>query len=188
MQLSESFISGSTAGQGGPGVDPLTGLYSDRLLSDIADARLSEARRHGYQASVVQARIDDIASLQETYGRSTGDAVLRSAADLLRTCLRREDIVGRTGDGAFVILMMHCDGENAFAKADALRDALAQMEPEGVPVTASFGVASVAVKAPIDFGMMMDWAADALAEAQRDGANRTIVHRISQPEARIHVA
>ncbi|MFO1319568.1 MAG: GGDEF domain-containing protein [Burkholderiales bacterium] len=187
MQLSERFGATPVA-HGDANVDPLTGLYSDRLLADIAESRLSEARRHGYQASVVKARIDDFAALADSYGRSTGDAVMRSAADLLRTCLRREDVVGRTGDGAFVVLMMHCDSENAFAKADALRDALAQMEPEGVPVTASFGVASAAVRPPIDFEMMITWAGDALNEAQRAGANRTIVHRLSESEARVRVA
>lgn len=161
----------------GGGTDALTGLYADALLADIAEARLSEARRHGYHASVVKATVDALGELADSYGQSTGDAVVRNIADLLRTCLRREDIVGRTRDGAFVILMLHCDGENAFAKADALRDALAQMEPEGVPVTASFGVASASIRGPIDFPTLVGWADEALLEARRGGPNRTIVHR-----------
>jgi two-component system cell cycle response regulator len=152
-------------------IDLLTGVFSRQFLLDMAAGRFSEARRRGYTASVVVVEIDAFDDLVRTEGSAIGDEVLIDVADLLRTCVRREDVVARFGDGQFVVLMMHCDLDNAENKAESLRRAIEDSEPGGLPVTASFGVASAPVTAGVEFADLFDAADGALFLAREQAGN-----------------
>lgn len=152
--------------------DALTGLIGIGMLRELAEGRFSEARRHGYYASMIVAQIDGFQKLSEEQGSITTDDVVLSLAHLMRLCVRREDVVARVGDDRFVILMMHCDAENALAKADALRIAFHGLEPSGVECTASLGVVATSVVAGVSFDEVFNLAEGALGIASRSGGNR----------------
>lgn len=162
-------------------IDLLTGVFSRHFLCELATARFSEARRHGYYASVVVLEVDRFAELLGNEGQRAADEVLVNVAELLRACIRREDMVARFDAARFVVLMMHCDSENAMAKAEALRCAISDLEPAGIPVTASAGVASASVRGTVDLDALLEPATRALAEAQTHTGNAVVLGRIAPP-------
>jgi diguanylate cyclase (GGDEF)-like protein len=107
------------------GLEPLTSLYSAPLFGEIAEGRFSEARRHGFLASLLLVDIDDFDCIRDRHGRLVADAAMLAVAELLRNRLRREDMVALRDGGTFQVLLMHCDGTGALAKAEALRAAIA---------------------------------------------------------------
>jgi len=157
--------------------DALTGLLGPNLLRELAEGRFSEARRHGYFASLILARIDGLDALTSEYGPAIADDAVLSFSHLVRVCVRREDVLARIDEDRFVVLMMHCDAENATAKAEALRIAFQGLEPSGVKGSASFGVAATSVRPGIGFDDLMGLAAQALDHAVQSGGDRVEIAR-----------
>lgn len=156
------------------GIEPLASLYGMPLFNDLAEARFSEARRHGFIASLICVEMDDFAEIRGRHGRLVADAAMLSVAELLRLSLRREDMVALRDDATFVILLMHCDGVSAHAKAESLRLAISSMDPTGIGLTVSVGGAAGVTGPGLRFDLLMTRATDALASARARGGDGVV--------------
>lgn len=164
--------SGSRFPQPTVSIDLLTGAFSPQFMQEMAAARFSEARRHRYCAAVVCLELDGFGRLEAAEGTTVADEVLVSTVEFLRGCLRREDMLARFDHARFVILMMHCDGDHATSKTEALRQAIATLEPAGCAVTVSAGVASAGGDSLPEFEQLLASAQEALAEALAGHGNQ----------------
>ena len=160
-------------------IEPLASLFGLPLFIDLAEARFSEARRHGFIASLICVEMDDFEAIRARHGRLVADAAMLSVADLLRVSLRREDMVALSGDTTFVVLLMHCDGVSAHAKAESLRLAMAAMDPTGTGLTVSAGVAAGVPGPGLRFDLLRSHATDALASARARGGDCVVVETAS---------
>lgn len=160
--------------------DQLTSLYNRHYLMDIAPQKISEAHRHKIPLSFVLLDVDKFKLINDTYGHDTGDIVLSAMGELLKTCCRREDIVARFGGEEFVIILTHCDKENAIKKMDTLRETLAALKPANLDVTASFGVTSLAFDNESGFAELFSAADKAVYRAKDEGRNRVVYQDITQ--------
>lgn len=99
--------------------DGLTGLANRTLLIDrIGHAMARSARRHpdpSVGVAVLFIDIDAFAAINDSLGNRVGDEILRILAQRLRSAVREEDTVARTGGDEFVVL---CDEIN---RADLAR-------------------------------------------------------------------
>jgi len=118
-------------------MDPLTGLVNRRGWELLLDREEQRCRRYGALASVLIIDLDGLKAVNDTAGHAAGDAVLRTAADVLRDAVRSADIVARLGGGEFAVLSVETDLPAAHTERARLRDLLAAA---GVP--ASVGVAT----------------------------------------------
>lgn len=157
------------------GIEPLGSLYSMALFTEIAEARFSEARRHGFLASLVTLDVDDFDGIRKRHGRLVADAAMLSVVELLRSALRREDMVALRGAATFEILLMHCDGPCAEMKAKSLCAAVALLDPKGVGLTASAGVAASVVGPGLRLDLLASRSADALQVARTRGGNCVVL-------------
>jgi two-component system cell cycle response regulator len=105
--------------------DALTGLYNRRHLDEELLRQNSNASRHQDPLCVVLLDIDRFKRVNDSYGHSAGDLVLRAFADRLRAELRAGDIAGRWGGEEFLIIMPRTDADGGFEVADRLRRAIA---------------------------------------------------------------
>lgn len=156
-------------------IEPLASLFGMPLFTDLAEARFSEARRHGFIASLICLEVDDFESIRMRHGRLVADAAMLSVADLLRLSLRREDMVALTDVATFVVLLMHCDGLSAHAKAESLRLAMTSMDPTGTGLTVSAGVAAGVPGPGLRLEVLMTRATDALTSARARGGDCVVV-------------
>jgi diguanylate cyclase (GGDEF)-like protein len=139
LRLQETLRSGSER-------DPLTDLYNRRHLEISLQRELARAMRHGFPVSLVMLDVDHFKAFNDTNGHDAGDEVLRNVAHVLKRHTRAEDVACRYGGEEFLIVLPACPVDDAYAKAEAIREAIAQLHVfsrgTALPrITASLGIA-----------------------------------------------
>ncbi|MGY6273137.1 diguanylate cyclase [Achromobacter denitrificans] len=152
--------------------DPLTSLHNRRGLQAAVE-RLQAA---GAPFAVVALDIDHFKQVNDTYGHTVGDEVIRGVAQLMRDCSRPSDVLCRNGGEEFLVLLPAAGVEEAANMAERLRKRLETHRLHGtVGITLSAGVAQWPSAGP---GMEAVFrAADqALYAAKQQGRNRVVTH------------
>jgi len=163
--------------------DQLTGLYNRHFLMDVGRQRISEAIRHQQNFSIVVVDVDKFKDVNDTFGHATGDVVLTEVGRLMSESCRKEDIAARFGGEEFVLLLAHCDVEDAKGKAESIRQTLQVLKPAGLEITASFGVTALnltASNAAVDFLSLFNEADEAVYEAKETGRNKVVLAKAWQ--------
>jgi diguanylate cyclase (GGDEF)-like protein len=158
-------------------LDPLTGIFNRRYLLLRLEAEFSRARRHRSPVSLVLLDIDRLREINDAYGQQAGDIVIRRLGDLLRTHVRREDVLARTGEESFGVVLSGNRCRGAAVMANKIRTEVVTLllpfdaEARGVRISA--GVSSYpdnpAIHGPDDLVRMAE---SALREAKARGGNR----------------
>jgi diguanylate cyclase (GGDEF)-like protein len=159
-------------------MDPLTGAYNRRTFHEIAEREIARARRAGQPLSMIMMDIDHFRAVNEQHGHRVGDEVLQRFADLVRSALRKEDLLVRFGGEEFLVLLPEVPGPGAVVVAGRIRRAIAS-EPVQVagltlPLTVSLGVAARMDEGPESLEQLLDRADSALALAKERGRNRVV--------------
>jgi len=126
-------------------VDPLTGVNNRRAFYDITLPIWNITLRHNHNLSVVLLDLDNFKRVNDVHGHACGDEVLIATTDLLKKCVRDQDVIARWGGEEFILLLPETDLPQAAGLAERLRAAIAHMrlkcDGAEIGVTASFGVA-----------------------------------------------
>jgi diguanylate cyclase (GGDEF)-like protein len=159
------------------GTDDLTNLPNRRAFTEAAAAELVRARRSGRTLAVALVDIDDFKEVNDTYGHSTGDGVLRGVASLLREHFRQIDLPTRLGGDEFAVLLPETDLAGARDAAERFVTALAGCEFGEGPnrlrgITASTGIAAAA---DLEIDVLLEAADRALYSAKKHGKNQVQV-------------
>lgn len=158
--------------------DPLTGVYNRRTFEELADAQLSRARRARMAVSLLMLDLDHFKRVNDTHGHVAGDHVLAGFAALVRTCLRKEDLLARYGGEEFVVLLPGAATAAAVALAERIRETI-ETTPLKAPgaeirITVSIGVTTeTGAKLPA-LEDMIARADEALYRAKHEGRNRVV--------------
>jgi len=121
--------------------DSVTGALNGRAYSEASGAELSRARRYGHPLTVAYIDLDNFKSVNDRFGHSVGDALLREVVQIMRSSLRASDVVARLGGDEFAVLLPEADRSAATGAVEKLRaNLLAAMQQRGWPVTFSIGV------------------------------------------------
>jgi diguanylate cyclase (GGDEF)-like protein len=155
--------------------DILTGAYNRRYFMQEAQKEFGKAQRYNLPLSIIMFDADHFKSLNDTYGHSAGDDVLRELSAACKRCIRAPDVFVRYGGEEFVILLPMADGSRARMLAERIRREVEQMSTYcgdvRLPVTISLGVAErLASTASID--EMLREADLRLYVAKKNGRNR----------------
>jgi diguanylate cyclase (GGDEF)-like protein len=167
-------------------IDGLTGLWNRRYFDARLAESLSIARRGHRPLSLLLADIDRFKSINDQYGHTFGDEVLRRVALCLSETGRLEDVSCRYGGEEFAVIAADTNREGAAHLGERLRHAVedVQFDVRGrgkLNISASFGVTSVddagSNDEPLDSlsRHLIDAADNALYEAKRTGRNRVVV-------------
>jgi diguanylate cyclase (GGDEF)-like protein len=132
--------------------DVLTSAYNRAFLFQRLEGEIAYARRHGTQLALLLFDLDHFKRINDSFGHTGGDDVLRAVALKVSALLRAEDLLARYGGEEFAILARAADHLDAVRLGERVRTAVAA-EPllaSGNPVTLtiSVGVARLAELAP----------------------------------------
>lgn len=157
--------------------DQLTGLYNRYFLLASATQKVARSKRHNYDISVLMMDIDHFKAFNDNYGHAVGDDVLKVVADCLSTEKRTEDVLARFGGEEFVLMLDHCNVEEAELKAEKLRAAVEclKLPSLDINITMSIGVAQLKADEH-SFTEPLKRADDALYLAKEQGRNRVIIN------------
>jgi diguanylate cyclase (GGDEF)-like protein len=163
--------------------DGLTGIFNRQHFVNEAELLLQYCRKSSRDACLVLIDLDHFKAVNDTHGHAVGDRVLQRAVEACKTYLRSTDIFGRLGGEEFGILLAECTLEQVLVRAEQIRLAIATTaageDAPGIPVSASFGVSSVA-HSGYELRQLLIHADEALYRAKREGRNRVSV--VGQPE------
>ena len=161
--------------------DPLTRLYNRRYFMDNLVGHLYARVRGVGGVSLILADIDNFKRVNDQHGHLVGDDVLTTIGEIFLSNTRRGDTCGRYGGEEFVISCPHGTLSDCWELAERLRNRIADDRweglPEGLHITASFGVAGFDPTCMDHTVSSLIAAADqAMMKAKRLGKNRTQVY------------
>jgi diguanylate cyclase len=154
--------------------DPLTGVGNRRaFMSKLAEV-ISKFERTQAPSSLVLLDVDHFKRVNDVYGHSAGDEVLRSVSQRVESRIRVTDSLYRIGGEEFVVVIDGKGIETAALLAEELRERIEASElVPGVAVTVSIGVAEIQKRESHD--SWLHRADEALYSAKRSGRNRVRV-------------
>lgn len=155
--------------------DPLTSLYNRRHFDEVLQSEAMRCRRYKHPLSLCIMDIDHFKLINDEYGHTTGDIVLKELGRMLQNHLRETDTIARYGGEEFAAILPETDSETAQMIADRLRRTVAlhsfETHAGSLHITISMGIKSVS-QCQIDTLELIDQADAALYEAKRAGRNR----------------
>jgi diguanylate cyclase (GGDEF)-like protein/PAS domain S-box-containing protein/putative nucleotidyltransferase with HDIG domain len=153
--------------------DELTGLWNRRRFAQMLKTETDRARRRDAPLALVMFDIDQFKSVNDTYGHSFGDLVLREVAKTLQGGARSTDIVARYAGDEFMFLMPDTTVEAAVSAAERIRHRLdARRLSDGrraVRVTISAGIGALEPGGPEAADGLVRQVDGALYAAKHDG-------------------
>ena len=155
-------------------IDGLTQVYNKRYFVETLEREIGRAQRYRRDLSLIMFDIDHFKKVNDTFGHLAGDYVLKQLAAVIKSRIRREDILSRYGGEEFAIILPEIDHYNASQFAEKIRrlteKAVFRFEDTEIPVTISIGVASLAadITDPVEFVKLAD---QKLYEAKNNGRN-----------------
>lgn len=149
--------------------DPLTGAANILAFYERADLEIERARRYSHPLTVAYIDIDNFKALNDTYGHSMGDKLLRLTAAILKTDLRKTDFMARLGGDEFAVLLPETNEAGAEVALERLRAKLLEaVEKNNWPITFSIGAAAFHVL-PHSIGEMISEADSLMYEVKKEG-------------------
>ncbi|GMX61931.1 sensor domain-containing diguanylate cyclase [Paenibacillus elgii] len=150
--------------------DPLTKLNNRRTMDEVTH----EWAENGTPFSIIILDIDYFKGVNDTYGHTIGDEVLKFLADEMRTVSREVDMCCRFGGEEFVLLLQGMNMDEAYQVAEQLRKEVeSKVSPCGDIITLSAGIASYPVCAT-NLAALFQMADQCLYEAKKTGRNKSV--------------
>jgi diguanylate cyclase (GGDEF)-like protein len=150
--------------------DPLTNCYNRRVLFDLMNRDFAGPEPLD-EYCILMIDIDHFKSVNDTYGHSAGDAVLRGVANILQGSTRQNDITARFGGEEFCVVLPRATQEQAMRIAENIRGKVESSHLDNISVTCSIGVTSIRFKAQ-NSSELIEQADLALFKSKSLGRNR----------------
>ncbi|HEX6034219.1 MAG TPA: sensor domain-containing diguanylate cyclase [Anaerolineales bacterium] len=158
--------------------DALTFLPNRRQIIGDLQKEVIFSDRYGTPLSISMLDIDHFKKINDTYGHTVGDEVLRTLAGELRDHIRYPDTIGRYGGEEFLIVLPHSTFHAAAEQAERLcglvRSLLVKSGEHQIAVTVSIGVAQYKIHKE-DWEAFLRRADAALYQAKNNGRDRWAV-------------
>ncbi|RSE79571.1 sensor domain-containing diguanylate cyclase [Achromobacter denitrificans] len=162
-------------------IDSLTGCWNRGEILKRVEDRLAAARRgEGGPNVALMLDLDYFKQVNDRYGHLGGDTALRHFCEVLRTCLREQDSIGRLGGEEFLVLLADSDVDVAHAICDRLRASLRQhpadIDGAAVALSVSGGIARF-TESDTSASDVLRRADFALYQAKRAGRDCAVEYR-----------
>lgn len=149
-------------------IDPLTHIFNRRALLE----KLKNKNLFHIECSLIMIDIDKFKNINDTYGHSVGDSVLKELSSIVKELLREGDIFARWGGEEFLLVVNSGDLVEVERVAEKIRLAIESASFTTVEhITASLGASSPRSEKE-SFEQLLENADKALYQAKELGRNR----------------
>lgn len=170
--------------------DELTGLPNRTALYEDLNKISAYADRHHLVMALLYFDLDGFKVVNDTYGHTVGDSLLKEVAARVRDILRGEDVIARLGGDEFVVLLQAQDSvERASLVADRILQvvsAIDSIQGKPIEISASLGgvVASGHIAIRFSAEHLLHEADVNMYLAKKGGKNRVVLTELG-PDADI---
>lgn len=159
--------------------DELTGILNRRGFFTVCEQFAHLAHRTQTMVCIMMIDLDHFKDVNDRFGHTTGDFVLKETARLLKTSLRAADIIGRYGGEEFIVMIPDISVGAIEGLAEKLRLTVENNPPGDIPLTISIGIAHKVLGKPVreDLHQLIQHADTALYRAKDAGRNTAVRFR-----------
>ncbi|WBA10098.1 GGDEF domain-containing protein [Salinivibrio kushneri] len=147
--------------------DSLTGLLNRRAFLAKAKRRVETA---AFPLSVLMIDLDDFKAINDSFGHSVGDKILKHCADVFEQIIDEKGVVGRLGGEEFAVVLPYCDSANAQQLSAELLNAI-QISGSTLEMRLSASIGVTTTTEALDIDCLVAQADDALYCAKHEGKN-----------------
>lgn len=155
--------------------DPLTGLYNRRYLDETLPREIVRAQRELLPISIVMLDLDLFKNVNDTYGHSAGDAVLKNISKALISSIRQNDFICRYGGEEFMMVMPGMTIDQAYLRMEECRKEIQNITTtymsHKISVTISGGISMYNLHGTTQ-DELLKAADDALYKSKANGRNQ----------------
>lgn len=158
--------------------DPLTRLGNRRLLDEKFEEVLESERRSSRDLALVMIDIDHFKKLNDTLGHQAGDELIAFIGELLRQCVREQDLAVRYGGDEFMLVLPGTSMGEARVVAERvvrLFGQRARLIPCDPKPSMSAGIATLHEHAPANAAMFIEMADRGLYRAKTSGRSQVCI-------------
>ena len=127
--------------------DALTGTCNRAAFNEVLSREVDLAQRHDRSLGMIIIDIDHFKSINDTYGHSTGDCLIRAMAFCTGETIRHSDQLFRYGGEEFVVLLPETNTRGVKRLAERIRRNIEKMdsicEGKAINMTVSLGIATL---------------------------------------------
>ncbi|TAN60307.1 diguanylate cyclase [bacterium] len=123
--------------------DGLTGISNRRHAFLRGEEEFVRAKRLKRGLCCIMMDVDFFKAVNDKYGHSAGDGVLKELASRAKNVIRKYDILGRYGGEEFLVIMPDANFEQAKTLAERIRTEVKARMINDIPVTVSLGTAEI---------------------------------------------
>ena len=164
--------------------DTLTSLHNRRYFEERLGLETQKSFRSGTPLAMIMVDIDHFKKVNDTFGHTEGDKVLREISYLLRSSVRKKDVVARYGGEEFILILPEATPEVSSIIAERIRRAVENTPFEvgnvRLKLTVSLGVSHFPDDRPSSKEDLVRMADVALYDAKRGGRNRVCVFQVAE--------
>jgi diguanylate cyclase (GGDEF)-like protein len=150
--------------------DELTCLANRRGFFALGEHQLLVAGRTRAAIALLFLDVDGLKDVNDSLGHSTGDLLLKEAADVLRETIRVSDIVGRIGGDEFCVLLIGDPDLDAERVVERIREAASAHNARpgrAYRISFSIGLSAIAPGRTVTLEELIDAADEAMYEDKR---------------------
>ena len=151
--------------------DYLTGAANSRLFYDLMQMEIGRFQRYERPFTIVNFDLDNFKAVNDRFGHSVGDQVLRSVVSSAKNFLRKTDMIARLGGDEFALLLPETGQESASVVLAKIQGGLREeMRQSNWPITFSIGVLTCNA-APPSLDEVVRMTDDLMYSVKRKGKN-----------------
>jgi diguanylate cyclase (GGDEF)-like protein len=162
-------------------LDPVTGVLAARAFRGRLSEELDRARRYQRPLCAVVISIDEFTSLELRHGFKAGDELLQAVASRLSDATRSHDLLGRTGQAEFGLLLPETNAEEARPSLERLLVEL-EMVGDGAIRAAGASIGVAALERGMSAEGLLAHARMACEHAKSTGGGRAVTAAESMPD------
>jgi sigma-B regulation protein RsbQ len=153
--------------------DELTGCYNRREMSLKMSITRRQMKRRQMSFAVLMLDLDDFKAVNDTYGHTEGDKVLKEFGAILMKNARVDDVVARYGGEEFLIILPEVDENSAILAANRIHKNMHNINSLAEKITVSIGISIMSYENSLCDHEIIGIADKALYTSKNSGKNKT---------------